>query len=305
LRIVVTGGPGQLVLSLIERGAARTSEAFEVIAVGPPELDLAAPDDERILAALAAARPDAIVNAAAHTAVDKAESERELAFAINAAGAGAVARAAARLGVPLVHVSTDYVFSGDKLEPYGESDATGPTGVYGASKLAGEAAVLASGADAAILRTAWVYSPFGANFVKTMLRLAETREEVGVVADQRGNPTNALDLADAVLTVAANLAADSAPELRGLFHATGSGEASWAEFAEAIFAASAAQGGRSARVRHITTAEYPTPARRPANSRLDCSRLEQRHGVRLPDWHGSTQAVVARLVAESVEGVHP
>ena len=172
MRIVVTGGPGQLVLSLIERGAARAAEHFEVIAVGPPELDLALPDDERIFAALAAARPDAIVNAAAHTAVDKAESERDLAFAINATGAGAVARAAARLGVPIVHVSTDYVFSGDKPEPYTEDDAPAPTGVYGASKLAGEQAVLASGADAAILRTAWLYSPFGANFVKTMLRLA-------------------------------------------------------------------------------------------------------------------------------------
>jgi dTDP-4-dehydrorhamnose reductase len=305
LRIVVTGGPGQLVLSLIERGAARTSEAFEIVAVGPPELDLAFPDDDRILAALAAASPDVIVNAAAHTAVDKAETERELAFAINAEGAGAVARAAARLGVPLVHVSTDYVFAGDKLEPYTENDVPAPTGVYGASKLAGEAAVLASGADAAILRTAWVYSPFGANFVKTMLRLAETREELGVVADQRGNPTNALDLADAVLTVATNLTADAAPQLRGLFHATGSGEASWADFAEAIFAASAAQGGRSARVKPITSAEYPTPARRPANSRLDCSRLAQHHGVRLPDWHGSTRAVVARLVQATVEGAHP
>ena len=305
MRIVVTGGPGQLVLSLIERGAARQSEQFEVIAVGPPELDLATPDNDRIHTALAAAGPDVIVNAAAHTAVDKAESERDLAFAINATGAGAVARAAARLAVPIVHVSTDYVFSGDKPEPYIESDATGPTGVYGASKLAGEHAVLASGADAAILRTAWVYSPFGANFIKTMLRLSETREELGVVADQRGNPTNALDLADAVLTVAANLKSDPAPELRGLFHATGSGEASWADFAEAIFAASTAAGGQSARVKHITTAEYPTPARRPANSRLDCSRLADSHGVRLPDWRDSTRAVVARLVQESVQGANP
>jgi len=291
-----------LVLSLIERGPVRDSgDSFEVIAVGPPELDLSAPDDERIYAALAAERPDVIVNAAAHTAVDKAESERDLAFAINAEGAGAVARAAARMGVPLVHVSTDYVFSGDKPAPYTEVDAPAPTGVYGASKLAGEQAVLASGADAAILRTAWVYSPFGANFVKTMLRLAETRDELGVVADQRGNPTSALDLADAVLAVAANLKADAAPELRGLFHATGSGEASWADFARAIFAASAARGGPSARVKSITTAEYPTPARRPANSRLDCSLLAQHHGVRLPDWRSSTNAVVARLVYATLE----
>jgi len=166
---------------------------------------------------------------------------------------------------------------------------------------------VASGADAAILRTAWVYSPFGANFIKTMLRLAETRDELGVVADQRGNPTSALDLADAVLSVSANLKAthlnaNAAPELRGVFHATGSGEASWADFAQAMFAASAAQGGRSARVKPITTAEYPTPARRPANSRLDCNLLAQRHGVRLPDWRGSMVAVVARLVQETLEG---
>ncbi|MDP9056497.1 MAG: dTDP-4-dehydrorhamnose reductase [Pseudomonadota bacterium] len=303
MRIVVTGGPGQLVLSLIERGAARDAGgSFEVIAVGPPELDLSAPDDDRIYAVLAAERPDVIVNAAAHTAVDKAESERELAFAINAEGAGAVARAAARCGVPLVHVSTDYVFSGDKSAPYTEADAPAPTGVYGASKLAGEQAVLASGADAAILRTAWVYSPFGANFVKTMLRLAETRDELGVVADQRGNPTSALDLADAVLTVAANLKADAAPEMRGIFHATGSGEASWADFAQAIFAASSAQHGPSAKVKSITTAQYPTPARRPANSRLDCSLLAHIHGVRLPDWRDSTDAVVARLVHETFAG---
>lgn len=295
MRIAVTGGPGQLVLSMQERGPAL---GHDVIAVGPPELDLAAPDLAAIHAALAAARPDAIVNAAAHTAVDRAESERELAFAINAEGAGAVARAAARLGVPLVHISTDYVFAGDKAEPYVESDPTGPTGVYGASKLAGEQAVLAAGADAAILRTAWVYSPFGANFAKTMLRLAATRDEVGVVADQIGCPTSALDLAEAAMAVASHLAAGSDPAHRGVFHATGTGEGSWADFAEAIFAASVAAGGPGARVNRIGTADYPTPAKRPANSRLDCGKLASAHGIRLPGWRESTRTVVARLVAE-------
>jgi len=295
MRIAVTGGPGQLVLSMAERGPLL---GHEVIAVGPPELDLAEPDDAAIYAALGGVRPDAIVNAAAHTAVDKAESERDLAFAINAAGAGAVARAAARLGVPLVHVSTDYVFAGDKAEPYVESDLTGPTGVYGASKLAGEEAVLSSGADAAILRTAWVYSPFGANFVKTMLRLAETRDEIGVVDDQRGSPTSALDLADAVIAVVQHLVAGGDHGHRGVFHATGGGEGSWADLAEAIFAASAANGGPSASVKRIATADYPTPAKRPANSRLDCTLLSKRHGVRLPDWRGSAEAVTARLVRE-------
>lgn len=272
----------------------------EVVAVGPPELDLALPSDAAVYAALRTARPDAIVNAAAHTAVDKAESEPDLAFAINAAGAGAVARAAARIGVPLVHVSTDYVFAGDKAEPYVESDPTGPTGVYGASKLAGEEAVLSSGADAAILRTAWVYSPFGANFVKTMLRLAETRDAVDVVDDQRGSPTNALDLADAVIAVVQNLVGGHDPRHRGLFHATGGGEGTWADLAEAVFAASAANGGPSARVKRIATADYPTLAKRPANSRLDCSMLFKRHGVRLPDWRDGVEAVTARLVWEGM-----
>lgn len=291
----MTGGPGQLVLSMAERGAAA---GHDVIAVGPPELDLATPDDDAIHAALAAARPDAIVNAAAHTAVDRAESERNLAFAINAEGAGAGARAALRLGVPLVHVSTDYVFAGDKPSPYVEDDATGPTGVYGASKLAGEQAVLASGADAAILRTAWVYSPFGANFVKTMLRLAETRETLSVVDDQIGNPTSALDLADAVIAVAEHLTASGDPAQRGLFHATGTGAASWADLAQAVFDASAAAGGPSAIVTRIGTADYPTPARRPANSRLDGGKLFERHGVRLPDWRDSVAKVTTRLVRE-------
>lgn len=299
MRIVVTGGPGQLVLSLAERGPLA---GHEVVAVGPPALDLAAPDDSAIHAALAAAMPDAIVNAAAHTAVDKAESERDLAFAINADGAGAVARAAARLGAPLVHISTDYVFAGDKTAPYVESDRTGPTGVYGASKLAGEGAVLASGADAAILRTAWVYSPFGANFVKTMLRLASTLEEVGVVADQHGCPTSALDLADAVIAVASNLHARPEPVLRGLFHACGQGEATWADLAETVFATSAASGGPSAKVNRIATADYPTPAKRPANSRLDCGKLAAIHGVRLPDWRSSAASVTGRLVQEGTFG---
>lgn len=295
MKIVVTGGPGQLVLSMMERGPAT---GHQVIAVGPPDLDLAAPDDVTIHAALKAACPDVIVNAAAYTAVDKAESERDLVFAINAAGAGAVARAAAKLGVPLVHVSTDYVFDGRLNLPYVETDPTGPTGAYGASKLAGEEVVRAIYAEnSAILRVAWVYSPFGANFVRTMLRLADERDEVSVVADQIGNPTSALDIADGILSVAANLLSDTDPALRGVFHMTAQGEASWADFAEAIFAASGAHGGPKASVRRIRTADYPAPATRPANSRLDCRHLATVHGVALPDWRGSLESVVARLQA--------
>jgi dTDP-4-dehydrorhamnose reductase len=232
--------------------------------------------------------------------VDKAESEPDLAFAINESGARAVARAASRLGVPLVHLSTDYVFDGTKEAPYVEDDATGPTGVYGASKLAGERAVLAEHDNCAILRTAWVYSPFGANFVKTMLRLAASRDEIGIVADQRGNPTSALDIADGVLAVAANLLRRNEPALRGVFHMTAEGDASWAEFAEAIFAAAARSGGPGASVKRIAAADYSTPARRPANSRLDCGKLARTHNVRLPSWRPSTEAVVTRLLNEQV-----
>ena len=295
MRIAVTGLAGQVVQSLVERGSPA---GHVIVPVGRPALDLAAGDGAAILAALAEARPDAIVSAAAYTAVDTAEAEPDLAHAINADGAGHVAAAAATLGVPLVHLSTDYVFSGEGTAPYREDDPTGPKGVYGASKLAGEAAVLAAQPDTAVLRTAWVYSPFGANFVKTMLRLAETRDEVSVVADQTGNPTSALDIADAVMAVAANLAARPDPALRGVFHMTGAGETHWAGLAEAIFAASAAHGGPTARVNPITTAQYPTPAARPANSRLDTSKLAAAHAVRLPAWQASLAQVVERLVAQ-------
>ena len=293
MRIVVTGREGQFVRSMVERGS---SAGHEVIALGRPELDLAA-DADPIVEAIGTARPDIVVSAAAYTAVDKAEEERKIAFAINERGAGAVARAAREAGVPLIHLSTDYVFDGSKAEPYVEDDATNPSGVYGASKLAGERAVAAEQPDSAILRTAWVYSPFGANFVKTMLRLAADRDSLGIVADQRGNPTSALDIADGVLAVASNLVGDRDLDYRGIFHMTASGEASWAEFAEAIFEQSAKLGGPSAAVKAISTADYPTPARRPANSRLDCARLERVHGVSLPQWRESLEKVVRRLVA--------
>jgi dTDP-4-dehydrorhamnose reductase len=296
MRIVVTGREGQVVRSLVERGSAA---GHDIVAVGRPQLDLAG-NAAAIAEAIASAAPDVIVSAAAYTAVDKAEHERELAFAINEEGAGAVARCARELDVPLIHLSTDYVFDGLKQSPYVESDESGPTGVYGATKLAGERAVLAEQPNCAILRTAWVYSPFGANFVKTMLRLAGDRDEIAVVADQRGNPTSALDIADGILSVASTLARDDRSELRGVFHMTAAGEASWADFAEAIFAVSRDLGGPSATVKAIRTEDYPTPAKRPPNSRLDSTKLEQVHGVRLPEWRSSLPGVVKRLV-ETVE----
>ena len=292
MRFVVTGREGQVVRSLVERGS---SAGHEIIALGRPELDLTG-DPDAIVSAIKSARPDIVVSAAAYTAVDKAESEPDLAFLVNEGGARAVARAASELRVPLIHLSTDYVFDGSKASPYVEDDATAPTGVYGASKLAGEQAVLAEHGDSAILRTAWVYSPFGANFVRTMLRLARDRDEVAVVADQRGNPTSGLDNADGVLAVAANLVAGDNPAQRGIFHLAGEGEANWAEFAEAIFAASAQAGGPTAEVNPITTADYATPAKRPANSRLDTAKLAKVHGVRLPLWRTSVNEVVGRLL---------
>jgi dTDP-4-dehydrorhamnose reductase len=292
MRIVVTGREGQVVRSLGERA---TGTDIEIIALGRPELDLGGPSNE-IMSAIRTARPDVMVSAAAYTEVDKAEGDRELAFAVNEQGPRAVAQAAHELGVPLIHLSTDYVFDGLKASPYVEEDATTPTGIYGASKLAGERAALGEQNNGVVLRTAWVYSPFASNFVKTMLRLAAGRDEIPVVADQRGNPSSALDIADGIIAIAANLSANDDPALRGVFHMAGAGEATWAEFAEGIFALSAALGGPTAKVRHIGTTDYPTAAKRPANSRLDCSKLARVHGVRLPDWHSSIQQVVGILL---------
>jgi len=290
MRVAVTGSKGQVATSLIERGAHKA----EVVALGRPAFDLT--DRASVIAGLEAARPDVLVNAAAYTAVDKAEAEEALATRVNGEGAGHVAEAAARLGVPLLHLSTDYVFDGALDRPYREDDRTAPAGAYGRSKLAGEKAVAERCENAVILRLAWVYSPFGGNFVRTMLRLNETRDEVGVVADQRGNPTSALDIADALIAIAARLKDDKSPALRGIFHMTGSGEGTWADFAEAVFHEAAARGRRLTRVKRIATADYPTPARRPANSRLDNEKLARVYGVRLPEWRGSVAACCARLL---------
>jgi dTDP-4-dehydrorhamnose reductase len=258
-------------------------------------MDLA--DAASVARALREAAPDVIVNAAAYTAVDDAEKEREAAFAINEGGARAVAEAAAALGTPVIQLSTDYVFDGSKTGCYLETDATGPVGAYGESKWAGERAVALATDNHVILRCAWVYSPFGKNFVRTMLRLAETRDEVGVVADQHGGPTSAHDIAGACVSIALNLLMRDEPALRGVFHLAPQSEATWADFAEAIFAGAEARGAKGARVKRITTAEFPTPAKRPANSRLDASKLAAAHGVRLPGWRQSLDRCLDRLIA--------
>jgi dTDP-4-dehydrorhamnose reductase len=293
MRIVVTGKEGQVVRALSEVGPRLGAE---IVTVGRPEMDLAAP--ATVATALTVHCPDVIVSAAAHTAVDRAESEPDEAFAVNAFGAAAVAKAAASLGVPVIHLSTDYVFAGDKRAPYMETDPANPISIYGRSKLQGEQLVAGAARDHVILRTAWVYSPFGANFLKTMLRLSESCDEVAVVADQHGSPTSALDIAVALVAVAKRLAADPDPHLRGVFHLSASGEANWADFAEEIFRNLKERNGRRVLVRRIGTADYPTQARRPANSRLDAGKLRDRFGITVPDWRPSTAAVVYRLIEQ-------
>jgi dTDP-4-dehydrorhamnose reductase len=293
MRIAVTGHVGQIVQSLKERAAQHPG--VTVAAVGRPELDLAVPDS--IAPALEGSRPDVIVNAAAYTAVDRAESEPQLAMTINRDGAAAVARTAAKLGIAFIQISTDYVFSGRKSAPYLETDDVGPLGVYGQTKLAGEEAVRSEHPFPIILRTAWVYSPFGANFVKTMLRLAGERDRLRIVDDQVGNPTSALDIAEGIILVAGHIADRS--RLQGTFHMSGAGEISWCGFARQIFAISASLGGRSVPVDAISTSEYPTPAKRPQNSRLDNSSFEQTFGSRLPDWVTSVQHCVKCLIGSN------
>jgi len=293
MRLVVTGKVGQVASALVEAGARR---GVEIVTVGRPEFDLSGPQGG--LTRLADARPDVIVSAAAYTAVDKAESEAESAERVNAGGPAALAGLAHQLDIPIIHLSTDYVFDGSKSVPYAEDDPTNPLGVYGATKLRGELAVASATANHAILRTAWVYSPFGNNFLKTMLRLSTTRPELRVVADQCGNPTSAFDIAEAVLAVANNLVSRRGEAaLRGVFHLAGTGDVSWAGFAAEIFSASGSLGGPRAEVVPIAAADYPTAARRPANSRLDTTKLRAVHGVIMPAWQQSTHHVICRLLA--------
>ncbi|QFU18212.1 dTDP-4-dehydrorhamnose reductase [Microvirga thermotolerans] len=293
MRILVVGREGQVARALEERAQYHGAD---VVLLGRPALDLLVP--EMVVDTLSRMGGDLIVNAAAYTAVDQAEQEPELARAINAFGAGTVAHAAALIGVPVVQISTDYVFDGSAPVPYREDAHPNPIGAYGMSKLLGERAVAERTEDHVILRTAWVYSPFGKNFVKTMLRLAQERDEISVVEDQVGSPTSALDLADGILRVSRELLEHPGEaRLRGIFHMTGSGSASWAEFAEAIFTCSSRLGGPTARVRRITTAEYPTPARRPLQSQLDNRRLNEAYGIALPHWRASLDLCVSRLLA--------
>lgn len=283
MRILVTGRDGQVARSLAERAP----DHVELVFAARPQFDLE--DEGSIARVVAEVRPDLVVSAAAYTAVDRAEDEAERAMAVNGVAPGALARAAAQAGARMLHLSTDYVFAGDKAGAYVEADPVGPIGVYGRSKLAGEKAVRAAGGDHLIMRTSWVYSPFGTNFVRTMLRLSAERDQVSVVEDQWGCPTSALDIADAVYA-----AADAWQG--GIFHFAGTGDTNWAEFARAIFAASKSAGGPAAQVRAIPSSAYPTRAVRPANSRLDSGRFAAAFGYVAPHWRTSVAGVVERLV---------
>jgi len=292
MRILVTGREGQLARAL----AAMKASDLDMVCLGRPELNISSRSS--VDKAIWTFNPDVVVNTAAYTAVDKAESDQDAAYATNAIGAANVAAATAAVGIPVIHVSTDYVFSGDKPSPYVETDPVDPQSVYGASKLRGERLVVKSNPAHIIVRTAWVYSVWGHNFLKTMLRLAQTRDEVGVVADQRGNPTYAPELARGIVA-AAQVALDAprSEHWSGIYHLAGTGDAVWADFAEAIFAASAAVGGPSARVKRIGTEDYKTPARRPMNSRLDCQKFQSVFNFSSRDWQTSTLECVAALHA--------
>ena len=290
--ILVTGGGGQLALALAAAGGAAIRR------VGRPELDFDRPDS--VAEAFHAARPCLVVNAAAWTAVDAAESEPEAAMRANRDGPAALAALCEAAGIPLIHVSTDYVFDGAKGAPYVEEDPTSPTGVYGATKLAGERAVLAACSRAVVLRTSWVYSPTGKNFVRTMLGAAQKVPSLRVVADQQGCPTTAADLADAVLAVAARLLGGWQPGWQGVYHAAGTGSTTWHGLAVATFEEAARHGHPRPEVVPIATADWPTPARRPADSRLDCGRLARVFDVRLPPWRPSLARTIDALLAPTL-----
>lgn len=277
-RILVFGATGQVARCLAR---APRPAGWWVTFLGRAEADLT--DGAAIARAVAVGPWDAVVNAAAYTAVDRAEVEAALAFAVNAEAPGRMAAAAAVHGIPFLHLSTDYVFAGDQAEPYRETDAVAPQSVYGASKAAGEALVRAAGGPHAIVRTAWVYSPFGANFVKTMLRLARERDRLRVVDDQRGNPTAADDIAAMLVRVLTAFFERTAPAA-GTYHFCGRGTTTWHGFAAAILTGLAGTGAPVPPLHPIPTAEYPTPARRPANSALDTALIERTFAVSPRPW---------------------
>jgi dTDP-4-dehydrorhamnose reductase len=295
MRIFVIGRNGQIARSLIEGAVGR--KGIQVDALSPPELDITKP--ETVYRSLEKAQPDLVVNPAAFTAVDEAEEMRDMAFAINRDGAGVVAKAAAANNIPLIHLSTDYVFDGRKGSPYLESDPVGPINVYGRSKLEGELAVQQEQPKHIILRTAWVYAPFGTNFVRTMLRLASQRDSIRVVDDQEGCPTYAPDIAAAILTIAERMQRDQWPaRYFGITNLAGPERITWCNFARAIMTRAALHGMPCARIDPIGTAEYSTRAARPAYSQLATDRLASLFGIHLPPMDESLGHCMLRIADE-------
>ncbi len=291
-RIVVTGTDGQVGSALLKASAGAP---YSILPMRRADLDLARPDG--IAAVLDRVLPDAVVNCAAYTAVDRAEAEAEAAFAVNAGGPAALAAWCGAHGRPLIHLSTDYVFGGDGRRPYREDDPIAPLNLYGASKAEGERQVRQACDRHVILRTAWVYAANGSNFVRTMLRLGAQRDSLDIVADQRGCPTAAGNIARAILAVLGRLTDGEADAVAGTYHYVDGGETTWFDFADRIFAVAAARWGRRPSVRPITTEQYPTPARRPRYSVLDTARFQATFRLAPPPWQASLDAVVEEILA--------
>ncbi|MBR2534858.1 MAG: dTDP-4-dehydrorhamnose reductase [Hyphomicrobium sp.] len=292
MRILIAGWQGQVAQALIRVAPSRAD--ITACAVGRPALDIC--EVRTIERALSDINPDVVINTAAYTDVDKAETEPERAMALNCEGARLLAASSAARGIPIVHISTDYVFGGTSPVPYVETDATAPATAYGRSKLAGEEAVRAANPKHIILRTAWVYSEHGRNFVKTILNAARNGKPLRVVADQYGSPTYAPHLVDAMLTIASRVAgasSDGGPW--GTYHAAGAGRASWCDLASAALAHASDPSLRAIDVLPIASADYPTKTPRPAHSELDCSKLATAFGIRLPDWADGVKTCVSRL----------
>ncbi|WHR50793.1 dTDP-4-dehydrorhamnose reductase [Vibrio furnissii] len=291
MRILITGSQGQVGFCLVEQ--LNKANDVEFLALDKTGLDIT--DESAVSDVIENFQPDVVINAAAYTAVDKAEQESELCYAINHDGPLNLARATQKVGAAILHISTDYVFSGDKDGLYREDETTAPQGVYGLSKLAGEKAVAEACPRHIILRTAWVFGEQGNNFVKTMLRLAQTRDSLGVVSDQIGGPTYAGDIATALIKISRVVAISEKQNVYGIYHFSGLPHVSWCEFAENIFSKAVEQGvlEKGPIINAITTRDYPTPAKRPANSRLDTDRITNTFGIEACDWQAALSSLSA------------